>query len=255
MGNSDPSDSDFGYSQGGNTTSKQRTSNAAQTDRSNKARNSRLEKERLVAFDQGGRGKNFPPEYKENAGNSVYSQVSRNVALAEDLEYKAKNTNFMGKERGKNFSIFGKDLGFNLMDTSIVGMGLDAVQKSNYRGQADKLRAGGKPVYGDKGAYQGVVSKNFFGLNAYSGNADYSPIGRSQGSSYNSSTGTYTSSKMQEDPNQSDSQVSNSTPSNTQASAQNRTDSTSSLNPETKRKLAGNAASGGTSRREFFREA
>ena len=53
MGGSDsPSDSDFGRAQG-NTTSKQRSSNAAQTNQSNKARKSRLEKERSVAFDQG----------------------------------------------------------------------------------------------------------------------------------------------------------------------------------------------------------
>ena len=219
-----------------------------------KAAKSKKEQERSVAFDQGGRGKNFPPEYKEKAGSGAYSKVSRNVKLAEDLEYKANNTNFMGKARGKNFTIFGKDLGFNMMDTSIAGKGLDAIQRSNYLGQAEKLRGGGKAVYGDKGSYQGVVSKNFFGANVYSGNADYSPIGRSQGASYDYRTGTYTSSAIQNSGNDgNDSQVSNNIPSGTQTSSIDKTDSTTtSLSTTAKRSLLANNQ-GGASTRYFMK--
>ena len=242
---SSPSDSDFGRISG-NTTSKQRKSNATQTEQSNKARNARLDKERTQAFTD-------YEKYNPDDTMSTNKEVNRNIELARDLEYKANNTNFMGKERGKNVTIFGKDLGFNLMDTSIVGKGLDAIQRSNYLGQAEKLRGGGKAVYGDKGSYQGVVSKNFFGANVYSGNADYSPIGRSQGASYDSRTGTYTSSAIQNSGNDgNDSQVSNNTPSSTQISSIDKTDSTTSLSTTAKRSLLANNQ-GGASTRYFIK--
>ena len=212
----------------------------------NNAKKNKDNKEREAAFDA---------YNKDNPDDTMSTNpaVNRNIDLARDLEYKANNTNFMGKERGKNVTVFGKDLGFNLMDTSIVGKGLDAIQKSNYLGQAEKLRGGGKAVYGDKGSYQGVVSKNFFGANVYSGNADYSPIGRSQGASYDSRTGTYTSSAIQNSGNDgNDSQVSNNTPSSTQISSIDKTDSTASLSTTAKRSLLANNQ-GGASTRYFIK--
>ena len=112
-----------------------------------------------------------------------------------------------------------------MADTSLVGKGLDMIQTENYNNQASVLRGGGKPVFDDKGGYQGVVGENYLGANVYSGNADFSPIGRSQGSSYNSATGTYTSSKIQES---NDTESSNVTPGKTHTTATNKTNSTSS---------------------------
>ena len=214
---SSPSDSDFGRISG-NTTSKQRKSNTTQTNQSNKARNARSDKERESAFNA--YNKDNPDDTM-----STNKEVNRNIELARDLEYKAKNTNWTGNKRGKNFSILGQDLGFNMADTSLVGKGLDMIQTENYNNQASVLRGGGKPVFDDKGGYQGVVGENYLGANVYSGNADFSPIGRSQGSSYNSATGTYTSSKIQES---NDTESSNVTPGKTHTTATNKTNSTSS---------------------------
>ena len=127
---------------------------------------------------------NTPVEYKQKAGSGAYAEVDRNTRLARDLESQAsKSTTITGNEA---------------LDMMIPGYGtLTNVSAFSKRQQASALRGGGNPVYDTKGDYQGVVSKNFLGGNVYSGNAAYSPIGRSQGATFDSATGTYKSSQIQ----------------------------------------------------------
>ena len=219
------------------------TENSMSNDQLKKAKKNRRDKEREMSRDKAFK------TYEQYPGDMLQTdkRVLDNIDIAKNLEYRANNTNFMGKEREKNFSIGGKDLGFNLMDTSLVAKGLDAVQKSNYLNQAGKLRAGGKAVFGDKGSYQGVVSKNSFGNSVYSGNADYSPIGRSEGASYNTETGTYTSTKMDSTAGN-DSEAMNNTPDKTKVKAINKTDSTTSLSSSSRRSLIAGSGGGATRR-------
>ena len=196
--------------------------------------------ERKTAFEQRGSKSSYyntPVEYKQKAGKKGgYSEVDRNTRLARDLESQASaSTTITGNKA---------------IDMMIPGYGaLTNVSAFSKRQQASALRGGGNPVYDTKGDYQGVVSKNFIGANVYSGNADYSPIGRSQGASFNSATGTYTSSQMQQD---SGSESSNNTPTNTQVAVENKTDSTTSLDPKAKRSLLANSQ-GGANTRYFIR--
>lgn len=210
----------------------------------NKAKKNRLNKERDIAFN----------DYNTDNPDDTMSTnpaVARNLNIARDLDKKRAGTNFLGKKKGDNFKVGGFDLGFNPMDTSMVGLGLSVARDANYKNQAAALRAGGNPVYDAKGAYQGVVGKNSFGGKVYSGNADFSPIGRSQGTKFNAETGTYTSSKIQEVDGGSDSN--NVTNGSTQATATNTTNSTKSLDPGAKRTLLSNSSDGsGTTRRNFI---
>ncbi len=94
------------------------------------------------------------------------------------------------------------------------------------------------------GNYQGVVSDG-----TYSGNADFSPIGRSD-VSFDSKTGNYTSSAMQRD--NGGSEQGNNTQGNTNVSSTNVTDSTgTSLSTASRRALI-SGAGGGASRRNLL---
>ena len=186
----------------------------------------RRAKERQKAFEQRGSRSSYyntPVEYKQKAGSrGGYAEVDRNTRLARDLERQASaSTTITGNKA---------------IDMMIPGYGsLTNISAFSKRQQASALRGGGRPVYDEKGAYQGVVSKNFIGANVYSGNADFSPIGRSQGVTYNAQTGTYTASQMQQQ--DSGSESTNNTPSNTQTTAVNKTDSTKSLSIASRRAL------------------
>ena len=130
----------------------------------------------------------------------------------------------------------------------------NTISSINLNNQANQLRSGGNAVFDDKGDYQGVVHGGTFGGKVYSGNADYSPIGRSQGATFNNATGNYTSSQMQssggggEDEN---SQSSNNTPSRTQTTAIDKTDSTTSLSSASRRALI-SGGGGGAQRRNLI---
>ena len=182
-----------------------------------KAQKKKEEKQRQVAFDQGGRKGSEHPEYKMRSGSGVYAEVDRNVRIARDLESQASaSTTITGNKA---------------IDMMIPGYGaLTNVSAFSKRQQASALRGGGRPVYDETGAYQGVVSDG-----TYSGNADFSPIGRSEGVTYNAQTGTYTTSQMQQQ--DSGSETTNNTPSNTQTTAINKTDSTKSLSTASRRAL------------------
>jgi len=190
--------------------------------------------ERKKAFEQRGSKStyyNTPVEYKQKSGKKGgYSEVDRNTRLARDLEDKAKTSQI------------------NLPVPTLGSIAMNTVSSINYNNQAKQLRGGGNPVFDDKGDYQGVVGKGTFGGKVYSGNADYSPIGRSQGASFNSATGTYTSSKMQSTGGDDNSQSSNNTPSNTQTTAIDKTDSTTSLSTASRRALISGGGGGATRR-------
>lgn len=199
----------------------------------------RRAKERQKAFEQRGSRSSYyntPVEYKQKSGSrGGYAEVDRNTRLARELESQASaSTTITGNKA---------------IDMMIPGYGsLTNVSAFSKRQQASALRGGGRPVYDETGAYQGVVSKNFIGANVYSGNADFSPIGRSQGVTYNAQTGTYTTSQMQQQ--DSGSETTNNTPSNTQTTAINKTDSTTTLSTASRRALI--TGGGPDAKRRFF---
>ena len=105
-----------------------------------------------------------------------FTRLTENLQ-ATKLEKDAEEKNFLGKARASNFTIMGKDLGFNMMDTSMVAKALGAVQNYSYRQQAKELRRGGEMITDKDGAYKGVVGENFLGARVYSGDPSFSPIG------------------------------------------------------------------------------
>tara|TARA_R110001599_G_scaffold199653_1_gene396387 strand:+ start:114 stop:752 length:639 start_codon:yes stop_codon:yes gene_type:complete len=192
----------------------------------NKAKKNREAKEQEQS-----RNKAFDT-YKQYPGDMLQTdkRVLDNIKIATDLENKARTSQI------------------NLPVPTLGSIAMNTVSSINYNNQAKQLRGGGNPVFDDKGDYQGVVGKGTFGGKVYSGNADYSPIGRSQGSSFNSATGTYTSSKMQSTGGDDNSQSSNNTPSNTQTTAIDKTDSTTSLSTASRRALISGGGGGATRR-------
>jgi hypothetical protein len=215
---------------------------AAATNRAKEQQESwsnRATKSRDVAFDQGGTRGRESPAYKQHSGSGAYAEVDRNVNIARDLEQKAK---------GSQINVPIPTVGTVVMNT---------ISSMNYNNQAKALRGGGRAVYDSKGRgydpmfpnqnYVGVVHQNALGHTVYSGRQGFSPIGRTD-AQYNAETGTYTTSKMQQD---SSSESSNNTPTNTQVAVKNRTDSTTSLDPKAKRSLLA-SSQGGTNTRYFI---
>ena len=104
----------------------------------------------------------------------------RNRIISEHLTNLANNTNWTGKNKSTGVNVGG--VNFTPSDASIIGAGLNAIQKANYLNQAEILSKGGKAVYDETGydpdnpikGYVGVVSEK--GL--YSGNPDYDPVAR-----------------------------------------------------------------------------
>lgn len=104
----------------------------------------------------------------------------RNRIISEHLTNLANNTNWTGNNKSTGVTI--GDTKFTPSDASIIGMGLNAMQRTNYLNQAEILSKGGKAVYDETGydpdnpikGYVGVVSQKGF----YSGNPDYDPISR-----------------------------------------------------------------------------
>ena len=188
--------------------------NSMSNDQLNRAKRNREAKEREQS-----RNKAFQV-YEQYPGDMLQTdkRVLDNIKIASDLENKARSSQV------------------NLPIPTVGSVAMNTISSINYNNQAKQLRSGGNAVFDNKGEYQGVVSKGTFGGKVYSGNADYSPIGRSQGASFNSATGTYTSSQMQSSGND-NSESSNNTPNNTQTTSVNKTDSTTSLSTATRRSL------------------
>ena len=195
----------------------------------NKAKKNREAKEQEQS-----RNKAFDT-YKQYPGDMLQTdkRVLDNIKIASDLENKARSSQV------------------NIPIPTVGSVAMNTISSINYNNQAKQLRGGGNAVFDEKGEYQGVVGKGTFGGKVYSGNADYSPIGRSQGASFNSATGTYTSSQMQNSGGDDNSQSSNNTPSNTQTTAIDKTDSTTSLSTASRRALI-SGGGGGASRRNLI---
>jgi hypothetical protein len=106
------------------------------------------------------------------------STVRENAGLAMDLDSKAKKSQI------------------NVPVPTIGTVAMNTISSINYKNQADVLRSGGRPVYDAKDAsYQGVVGTSKSGVSTYSGNPDFSPIGRSDGVTRTSS-GSYQTTQM-----------------------------------------------------------
>lgn len=104
--------------------------------------------------------------------------VKENAGLAMDLDAKAKKSVV------------------NVPVPTIGTVAMNTISSINYKNQASVLRSGGRPVYDAKdGSYQGVVGTSKSGVSTYSGNADFSPIGRTDGVSKTSS-GSYQTTQM-----------------------------------------------------------
>tara|TARA_R110002153_G_scaffold270413_1_gene436752 strand:- start:44 stop:688 length:645 start_codon:yes stop_codon:yes gene_type:complete len=193
----------------------------------------KAKKNREVKEQEQSRNKAFDT-YKKYPGDMLQTdkRVLDNIKIATDLENKSRTSQI------------------NIPIPTVGSVVMNTISSANYKNQAKQLRGGGNAVYGDKGEYQGVVHGGTFGGKVYSGNADYSPIGRSQGASFNSATGTYTSSKMESSGNDgNDSQASNNTPSKTQTTAIDKTDSTTtSLSTASRRSLLSGGGAGAARR-------
>jgi len=190
--------------------------NSMSNEQLNRAKRNREAKERQASFNQYNRMQKPSPEggAAQLPSQKTMNTVQDNISIAQGLERKAKSSQI------------------NLPVPTIGSVAMNTVSSLNYNNQAKQLRSGGNAVFDNKGEYRGVVSDG-----RYSGNADYSPIGRSQGVSFNSATGNYTSSQMQSSGGDDNSQSSNNTPSNTQTTAIDKTDSTTSLSTASRRSL------------------
>ena len=207
----------------------------------NRAKAEQEAKSRSVAFDQGGTRGREHPEYKEKSGSGAYAEVDRNVNIARDLEQKAKGSQI------------------NVPIPTVGTVAMNTISSINYNNQAKALREGGRAVYDSKGRgydpmfpkqnYVGVVHKNAFGANVYSGTQGFSPIGRDD-AQFDPKTGTYSTSEMQQDSGN-DSQSQNVTPTKTQTSVEDRTDSTTTLSTASRRALIAGGG-GGAARRNLI---
>ena len=105
--------------------------------------------------------------------------VRENAGLAMDLDTKAKKSQI------------------NVPVPTIGTVAMNTISSINYKNQANVLRSGGRPVYDVKdNSYQGVVGTSKSGVSTYSGNPDFSPIGRSDGVTKTSS-GSYQTTQME----------------------------------------------------------
>ena len=153
--------------------------------------------------------------------------VKDNASIAMDFDRKAKESKV------------------NIPGTT--GIALSTVQSINYSNIAAGLRGGGYAVTNSKdGSVQGVVNNG-----RYSGNLGFSPIGRSKGATFNNVTQQYSVEQGQEPSGENDSQQTNNTPSRTQTTAMNKTDSTTSLSAASRRSLI-SGGGGGASRRNLI---
>lgn len=208
--------------------------NSMSNNQLNRAKRNREAKERQASFNQYNKMQQPSPEggSAQLPSKATMNTVQDNISIAQNLERKAKSSEL------------------NIPIPTIGSVAMNTISSMNYNYQAKELRSGGNAVFDKKGEYQGVVGKGTFGGKVYSGNTGYSPLGRSQGVSFNSATGRYTSSQMQTSGND-NSESSNNTPNNTQTTSVNKTDSTTSLSAASRRSLI-SGGGGGASRRNLI---
>tara|TARA_S200002703_G_scaffold157300_2_gene164791 strand:- start:2842 stop:3540 length:699 start_codon:yes stop_codon:yes gene_type:complete len=160
--------------------------------------------------------------------------VRENAGIAMDLDAKAKKSVI------------------NVPVPTVGTVAMNTISSINYTNQAKQLRSGGRPVYDmTDGSYQGVVHSGIGGK-VYSGNPDYSPIGRTDGISKTKSgsiTATRVDSTQGSDNN--DSQKQNVTPTKTQTPVEDKTDSTVTLSTASRRALIAGGG-GGAARRNLI---
>jgi hypothetical protein len=221
---SGPSDSDFGRVSGGASV-KSSSSNTGRDSRNARA------KSRKTSFQNYQKQRSAAKKGIDISISSKEANTVRdNASIAMDFDAKAKDSKV------------------NIPGTT--GIALSTVQSINYSNIASGLRGGGYAVTNAKdGSVQGVVTKNFFGGNVYSGNSGFDPIGRSQGANFNMGTNQYSVEQSQDNGGgESDSQATNNTPSRTQTTAIDKTDSTTSLSTASRRSLISGGGGGATRR-------
>ena len=223
MGSEDsgPSDSDFGRVHGGSA-GKSPDSNTGKDSRNARA------KSRKTSFqnyqkqrDAAKKGFDIPITPKEA------NTVRDNASIAMDFDKKAKDSKV------------------NIPGTT--GVALSTVQSINYSNIASGLRDGGYAVTSSKdGSVQGVVNNG-----RYSGNVGFSPIGRTSGANFNMGTNQYSVEESQG--SNEGSENNNMTPSRTQTSVVNTTNSTTAptLSTASRRALI-SGAGGGAARRNLI---
>tara|TARA_R100001510_G_scaffold46617_1_gene43639 strand:- start:177 stop:896 length:720 start_codon:yes stop_codon:yes gene_type:complete len=165
---SGPSDSDFGRLSGSNRRDK------AMAEATNRAKEEQERKSRQIAFDQGGTMGRESPEYKMRSGSGVFREVDQNVRIARDLEQRAKSSEV------------------KVPVPTIGTVALGTISSVSRNQQAKALRSGGRavfdasvdpssPMFDAVRDYRGVVSTNSLGVSTFSGDPDFSPIGRRDG--------------------------------------------------------------------------
>jgi hypothetical protein len=218
---SGPSDADFGRAHGG-AVGKDPNSNTGRDSRNARAKSRKntfqnYQKQRDAAK------KGIDVTITSKEANAVRG----NASIAMDFDRKAKESKV------------------NIPGTT--GIALNTVQSINYSNIAAGLRGGGYAVTNSKdGSVQGVVNDG-----RYSGNLGFSPIGRSKGANFNTATNQYSVDQAQEPSGENDSQQTNNTPSRTQTTAIDKTDSTTSLSTASRRALI-SGGGGGASRRNLI---
>ena len=161
--------------------------------------------------------------------------VKENAGLAMDLDAKAKKSVV------------------NVPVPTIGTVAMNTISSINYKNQASVLRSGGRPVYDSKdSSYQGVVGTSKSGVSTYSGNPDFSPIGRTDGISKTKS-GSITAARVDstQGSDNNDSQNQNVTPTKTQTAVEDKTDSTTTLSTASRRALIASGG-GGAARRNLI---
>lgn len=171
MGESSSSDSG-----GSSNLESLRQRDKAMAEATNRAKEQQEAKSRESAFNQYNRMQSPSPEggAAQLPSKATMDIVSENIGLAQDLERKASKSQL------------------NVPVPTVGSVALNTISSINYRNQARALRAGGRPVYSSvDNSYQGVVQDG-----RYSGNPDFSPIGRSDGVTRTSS-GSYQTTQME----------------------------------------------------------
>jgi hypothetical protein len=223
MGSEDsgPSDSDFGRVSGGRSV-KSSSSNTGKDSRDARA------KSRKTSFQNYQKQRDAAKKGIDVAITAKEANTVRdNASIAMDFDQKAKDSKV------------------NIPGTT--GVALSTVQSINYSNIASGLRDGGYAVTSSKdGSVQGVVNNG-----RYSGNVGFSPIGRTSGAQFNMGTNQY-SVEQSQDSNEG-SENNNMTPSRTQTSVVNTTNSTSAptLSTASRRALI-SGAGGGAARRNLI---
>jgi hypothetical protein len=173
-----------------------------------------------------------------------YQQQRKGAKKGIDIAISAKEAETVRDNASiaMDFDAKAKDSKVNIPGTT--GVALSTIQSINYSNIAAGLRGGGYAVTSSKdGSVQGVVNNG-----RYSGNLGFSPIGRSKGAFFNNVTQQYSVEQGQEPSGENDSQQTNNTPSRTQTTSINKTDSTTSLSTASRRALISGGGGGATRR-------